>query len=395
MIEIQDKTKCCGCSACANICPVTAIKMEPDEEGFLYPNVDTDTCINCGKCNKVCPIINALEPTPFERKVYICQNKNEKIRLDSTSGGVFSALAKYVLDRNGYVFGAEFDENWTVIHGYTQNEDELGRFRGSKYVQSNACDSFRLVKEFLEENQWVLFSGTPCQIGGLHNFLGKEYEKLILMDIVCFSISSPGVWKAYLSHLEATDKIDISKVKRIKFRDKTKYGYEYTLMTFYDEKGKELYSSGPESNQMLRSFVSNTSTRPSCYDCKFKKVNRVSDFTAWDCYNVYRYDTDLDDNKGTSHVLIHNQKAEDMLEELSSVLLLKNVDLEKAVMSEPAMIQCAEPNEKRAQFFQEFGKEDPFNVFFQESAKTYIERALRKNLSKLGLYRFIKRMIKK
>ena len=395
MIEIQDKTKCCGCSACANVCPVMAIKMEPDEEGFLYPNVDTDTCINCGKCNKVCPIINAVEPTPFERIVYICQNKNEKIRLDSTSGGVFSALAKYVLDRNGYVFGAEFDENWTVIHGYTQNEDDLGRFRGSKYVQSNTCDSFHLVKEFLEENQWVLFTGTPCQIGGLHNFLGKEYEKLILMDIVCFSISSPGVWKAYLSHLEATGKIDISKVKRIKFRDKTKYGYEYTLMTFYDEKGKELYSSGPESNQMLRSFVSNTSTRPSCYDCKFKKVNRVSDFTAWDCYNVYKYDTDLDDNKGTSHVLIHNQKAEDMLEELSSVLLLKNVDLEKAVMSEPAMIQCAEPNEKRAQFFQEFGKEDPFNVFFQESAKTYIERTLRKNLSKLGLYRFIKRMIKK
>lgn len=395
MIEIQDKMECCGCSACANVCPVTAIKMEPDEEGFLYPNVDTDTCINCGKCNRVCPIINAAEPTPYERKVYICQNKNEKIRLDSTSGGVFSALAKYVLDRNGYVFGAEFDENWTVIHGYTQNEDDLGRFRGSKYVQSNVGDSFRLVKEFLEENQWVLFTGTPCQVEGLHNFLGKEYEKLILMDIVCFSISSPGVWKAYLSHLETSGKIDISKVKRIKFRDKTKYGYEYTLMTFYDENGEELYSSGPESNQMLRSFVSNTSTRPSCYDCKFKKVNRVSDFTAWDCYNVYKYDTNLDDNKGTSHILIHDQKAEDMLEELGSSLLLKNVDLEKAVMSEPAMIQCAEPNEKRTKFFQEFEKEDPFNVFFQESAKTCIERTLRKNLCKLGLYRFIKRMIKK
>ena len=192
------------------------------------------------------------------------------------------------------------------------------------------------------------------------------------MDIVCFSISSPGVWKAYLSHLETSGKIDISKVKRIKFRDKTKYGYEYTLMTFYDENGEELYSSGPESNQMLRSFVSNTSTRPSCYDCKFKKVNRVSDFTAWDCYNVYKYDTNLDDNKGTSHILIHDQKAEDMLEELGSSLLLKNVDLEKAVMSEPAMIQCAEPNEKRTKFFHEFEKEDPFNVFFQESAKTCI-----------------------
>lgn len=395
MIEIKDKSNCCGCTACAMSCPTNAISMESDEEGFLYPKVNYHKCINCNKCTRVCPIINSSVQTSYERKVYICQNKDEKVRLDSTSGGVFSTLAKYVLDRNGYVFGAKFDKNWKVVHGFTKKEEDLGEFRGSKYVQSYVGDTFQLVKQFLKEDKWVLFTGTPCQIEGLHKYLGKDYERLILMDIVCYSISSPGVWEAYLDHLDKAGKIHKSEVSKIKFRDKTRYGYEYTLMTFYDESGKVLFESGPESNQMLRSFVSNTSTRPSCYDCKFKKINRVSDFTAWDCYNVYTYDTDLDDNKGTSHVLIHNEKAENMLGELSKSLLLKRVDLDKAVKSEPAMIQCANPNINRTAFFQTFQKEDPFNIYFQETIRTHIEKSLRIIFSKIGLYRFAKRMLKK
>lgn len=395
MIEVNDKSKCCGCTACAMVCPAHAISMEPDEEGFLYPRINNDNCINCNKCTRVCPIINSSVQTLFERKVYICQNKDEKVRLDSTSGGVFSALAKIVLDKNGYVFGAKFDENWKVVHDFTDKEKDVCKFRGSKYVQSCLDDTFQLVKQFLQKDEWVLFTGTPCQVEGLHNYLGKDYEKLILMDIVCYSISSPGVWKAYLDHLENIGIINKCEVSKIKFRDKTRYGYEYALMTFYDESGNILFESGPESNQMLRSFVSNTSTRPSCYNCAFKKINRVSDFTAWDCYNVYTYDTDLDDNKGTSHVLIHNQKAENMLEELSESLLLKKVDLDKAVKSEPAMIQCAIPNKNRAVFFQTFQKGDPFNTCFQKNIRTRIEKSLRIILSKIGLYRFAKRMLKK
>ena len=281
----------------------------------------------------------------FERKVYICQNKNNDIRFDSTSGGVFSALAKYVISRNGYVFGAEFDENWNVIHGYGQTEEDLSRFRGSKYVQSHLGDTFHKVRELLEADNWVLFSGTPCQAEGLAAYLGKDYEKLILMDIVCFSISSPVVWRMFLEHLEKTKQLDLAMVRKIKFRDKTKYGYEYTLMTFYDSNGKVLYDSGPESNQMLRSFVSNTSTRPSCYACQFKKMNRVSDYTAWDCYNVYQYQKALDDNRGTSHIMVHSEKAQRILNELGEDLLLVSVDLRAAVDSEPAMIQCVAPSE--------------------------------------------------
>lgn len=396
MIEITDKAKCCGCTACKVACPTGAIEMEQDKEGFSYPCIDNSKCIKCNKCNRVCPIINKSNETAFSRKVYICQNTDDNIRFDSTSGGVFSALACYVIDRNGYVFGAEFDNKWRVVHGVGSSLEDLGRFRGSKYVQSHLGDTFKDVKRLLDDDKWVLFTGTPCQVEGLVSYLNKQYEKLILMDIVCFSISSPGVWKTYLEHLEKTGKIDISKISEIKFRDKTKYGYEYTLMTFYDNNSKVLYSSGPESNQMLRSFVSNTSVRPACYSCQFKKVNRVSDFTAWDCYNVYKYKKEMDDNRGTSHVMIHTKKAQQIVDEINGkYLVMKPVELDKAVESEPAMIECAVPSVNREAFFECIADgEDCFDYFFQETPKVKIEKTLRVILSKIGLYSYFKRRIK-
>lgn len=331
----------------------------------------------------------------FERKVYICQNKEESIRIDSTSGGVFSALAQYVLDKNGVVFGAEFDNTFKVIHGRGESTTDLSKFRGSKYVQSNMGDTFNEVKRLLQDGRWVLFTGTPCQVAGLKSFLGKDYENLVLMDIVCFSISSPEVWERYLSHLQNAGKVNLDNVSRIKFRDKSKFGYEYTLMTFYDKEGHKLYSSGPESNQMLRSFVSNTATRPSCYQCAFKKVERVSDFTAWDCYNVYQYDKKMDDNKGTSHLMIHNERALQILEEIKRYLTVVEVDLDEAVKSEPAMTECAEPSEMREGFFKVLSNSnDPFNSYFSDSARVKIERLLRTTLSHIGLYKYVKRMLK-
>lgn len=395
MIVITDKAKCCGCTACKETCPTDAIKMKSDQEGFVYPVTDTNKCIKCNKCNRICPIINDSKETDYPRKAYIAQNKKDDIRFDSTSGGVFSALANYVISRKGYVYGAEFDREWNVVHGVGINKEDLSRFRGSKYIQSDLNDTFQSIKKLLEDDNWVLFTGTPCQVAGLHYFLQKKYDKLILMDVVCYSISSPKVWKLYLEHLVKKNKLDISRVSRIKFRDKSKYGYEYTLMTFYDKDKKVLYSSGPESNQMLRSFVSNTSTRPSCYECKFKKINRLSDFTVWDCYNVYKYKKELDDNGGTSHVIIHSDKASKILEEIKEDLLLQLVDLNQAVASEPALLECSVPNDKRDIFF-EYIEEgiNPFNVFFKDNLKVKIERLLRRILSRIGIYGGIKRLIK-
>lgn len=393
MIHIEDKKNCCGCSACSQICPTRAINMEVDGEGFLYPNVNKDICIGCDRCVKVCPMQNKNEVS-VEHLVYVIQNKNEEVRKESTSGGAFTAIASYVLDRKGIVFGAGFDENFGVLHKYTETYEGLEEFRGSKYIQSNLRNTFRMVKKFLDDNRWVLFTGTPCQVEGLHNYLGRKYDKLILMDIVCYAISSPKVWQLYLSHLNATGLIDISNVKKIKFRDKTHYGYEYTLMAFYDADGKEMYSSGPESNQMLRSFVSNTSTRPSCYNCPVKKTDRISDITVWDCYNICQYDKSLDDNKGTSHILIQSRKGKRVFEEINAKLKSREVDYQKAIDSEPAIRECATASEKRTDFFKYVKmNKDPFNDFFKVDIRVKAERLFRIILSKLNIYSTIKRML--
>lgn len=393
MIIITDKTKCTGCSACCNACPVGCIQLEKDEEGFYYPLVEEKRCLDCGRCEKVCPMLNSREPDAEIRKVFICQNKSFSIRQDSTSGGVFSALSQYVIDRKGVVFGVEFDEKFCVRHSFVDNVESIEKFRGSKYVQSWVGNTYKRVQEELKKDRWVLFSGTPCQVAGLDAFLGKKYEKLILMDIVCYSVSSPGVWIQFKEYISR--KIPFCKVSKIKFRDKMKYGYEYTQMTFYDKNGKEVYSAGPESNPMLRSFVSNTSTRPSCYKCKFKTVDRASDFTAWDCYNVYQYNRKWDDNKGTSHLMVHTKKGLEMLEDISKCMELREVDADKAVKSEPAMTECASPSEKREEFFSTFksGK-NVFDYYFQDTGKIKLERFLRSSLSKIGIYKYVKRLMK-
>ena len=395
MIRITEKQNCCGCSACVQRCPVNAISMITDEEGFYYPKVDEDKCVSCGMCDRVCPIINPLNIPHGNRDVYIAQNLDQVIRLDSTSGGVFSALAQFVIDKGGYVFGAELDSEFCVQHGYGKTEKDLQRFRGSKYVQSKMDNNYRDVRDLLHEGYWVLFTGTPCQVVGLYAFLGKDYEKLILMDIVCYSISSPGIWKQYLEHLDKTGAVTMSDVERIKFRDKSKFGYEYTLMTIYGKDNRVLYSSGPESNQMLRSFVSNTSTRPSCYSCRFKGIKRVSDYTAWDCYNIYQYDKHLDDNKGSSHLMVHTEKGKQLISQMEKYLALKKVDTQKAVASEPALSYSASPSKMREDFFRKYrAGEDVFDSFFLYTGRVKIERFIRHLLSRLGIYKYAKRIMK-
>ena len=177
-INITVKEDCCGCTACYNICPVNAIEMCEDNEGFKYPKVDAEKCIKCGKCKKICPIINKQKFNEFEQKAYLFQNKNEATRSTSTSGGAYSAIGEYVIKNGGIVYGVAYDENFNVIHTKATNYEELAKFRGSKYVQSNLYDIFKEIKSNLEENKLVCFSGTPCQVAGLKLYLQKEYENL-------------------------------------------------------------------------------------------------------------------------------------------------------------------------------------------------------------------------
>lgn len=202
MIEIKDKSQCCGCNACVQRCPKQCIAMCEDEEGFLYPEVDEAICIDCGLCENVCPVINQADAR-IPLQVYAAKNTDEKIRMHSSSGGVFSILAEQTIKQGGVVFGARFDENWEVKHDYTETIDGVSVFRGSKYVQSKTGDTFKQAEQFLKQNRKVLFSGTPCQIVALKRYLKKEYENLLLVDFICHGVPSLGVWRKYLKQVIA------------------------------------------------------------------------------------------------------------------------------------------------------------------------------------------------
>ena len=221
MIEITEQVKCTGCSACANICPKQCISMVADLEGFLYPSVDTKECINCGLCEKICPILKKNPIKSDDIIAYAAMLNNTDIRLESSSGGVFTAIAESVIDKNGVVFGAELDENFNVIHTYVETKEELKKFRGSKYVQSVIGETYKRAKGFLDQGRFVLFTGTPCQIGGLYAYLNKDYDNLITQDLICHGVPSPMVWRKYL---EFREDISHAGVRRMSFRHK-KYGW--------------------------------------------------------------------------------------------------------------------------------------------------------------------------
>ena len=200
MIEIKEKSSCCGCEACVQCCPKQCLTMHEDCEGFLYPQVDESSCIDCGLCEKVCPVIHqnaSQEPLSS----YIAINPNEEIRLKSSSGGIFTLLAEKIIAEGGVVFGARFDENWDVVHAWTDTIEGLAPLCGSKYVQSRIGNTYNEAKDFLKQGRKVLFSGTPCQIAGLKKFLRKEYANLLTVDFICHGVPSPGVWRRYLSEL--------------------------------------------------------------------------------------------------------------------------------------------------------------------------------------------------
>ena len=248
MIKITDKKDCCGCAACVQRCPKQCISLKEDGEGFLYPVVDESLCVGCGLCEKVCPIINRPEKLPV-KEVLAVKNRNEDERMASSSGGVFVALAKKVIDQGGVVFGAVFDENWEVKHTYAESMGGVRPMMGSKYVQSRIGDTFRQAEKFLKDGRKVLFTGSPCQITALHNYLRKDYPNLLSVDFLCHGVPSPGVWRRYLDEVfdrsarrAAAGKNTVlsSSLKSlpvitgIDFRDKTLHGWQkYSFVVRY------------------------------------------------------------------------------------------------------------------------------------------------------------------
>ena len=393
MIHIEDKKECCGCWACYNACPKHCIGMKEDEEGFRYPVVDASLCIDCGLCEKVCPVIHADKAdTPHAQQGFLAQHKDEDIRKESTSGGAFTAIASWIIRQGGIVYGAGYRKGTFIVeHQGVETEKDLSVFRNSKYVQSNIGNTFKEALGHLKAGRWVCFSGTPCQIEGFRSFLrGREYEKLVCVDLVCRGIPSPRILTRYI---EAQQTLIGGEFTNVLFRDKH-YGYHYSSFSIYNkERGKD-YHKGVDSNAYLRAFFNNLSDRPSCYDCRFKKRYRKSDLTLWDCFPIEKFTKQMD-GKGTTRVLVQSQKGKMIMDAIGNELRTVRVETDKLVSDVREMFHSVPMNPQREQFFKDCNAMSPVDFFrkwFPITWKVRLNAFIRLTCHRLGIYTFAKRM---
>lgn len=348
MIKLNRKQDCCGCTACASICTKKCIRMKEDNEGFLYPVTDTTLCVNCNACNNVCPVINKKDRrTPLQS--YAAINKNFETLLKSSSGGVFSSLAEYVLYQGGIVFGAVWVEG-KVVHTYIDNLDELYRMRGSKYVQSDLKDSFSQARQFLNEGRQVLFSGTPCEIGGLKSYLRKEYDNLLTVDVACHGAPSPKVLSLYLSELKTKYGNDV----KLDFRSKPDGWQDYKVTAFSGD--KHFFYEGQKENIFMKGFLRELYSRPSCHECAFKEFRSQSDITLADFWGVQDILPELDVHNGVSLVFLNTENARKFFSCLQNHITTKQVSISDALRKNGALLHTEEPHPEREYFFRKLGR---------------------------------------
>lgn len=392
MIQIDDKKQCCGCTACESICPKKAIKMLPDEEGFLYPHVEETKCIQCGLCEKTCPIINTKK-SDQEPKGYIVRNTDKEIVQDSTSGGVFTAIANYVLDKQGVVYGVGYDSSMRVIYKKAENKSEIAEMRGSKFVQSYIVGIYEDVKQTLGSGRLVLFTGTPCQVAGLINFLRKKPDNLYCVDFICRGVASPLLWENYLQAMQDKYKSAISFVK---FKNKT-YGYHATTMKVDFQNGKTYKASG-RIDPMMKSYVNELASRPSCAACSFKSERHISDLTMFDCYHYSAITRKKDDNKGYSSLFVNSYVGEKIIESIAKSIEMTAVDYHELTKWNGIMVcNSAKPHSRRDEFYSYISTmtiHEAINKVMPITKKDYLIELSKAVINRIGLIQFLKKLKK-
>lgn len=367
MINIQDKSQCCGCNACGDACAHNAITFETDAEGFWYPVVDKDRCSGCGLCEKVCPVINidTLKQNDLPKSVcYAAEHKNLEVVFDSTSGGLFSALADIMYKDGGYVGGAVFNNDFSVRQYISSDKKDLPRLRSSKYLQSSLEGFYTQVRELLKKGEKVLICGGPCQMAAMRAFLRKDYDNLIIADYICRGINSPKVWRKYLDSFEERYG---SPVVYCKAKSK-EYGWRNLTQKVILANGKHVYETRDQSNYTKGYLQTGVYCRPSCYKCVFKGYPRMSDITLADFWGIEKVDKSMEKNLGTSLVMVNSQKGQRFFERVKARINYVEVPFESIEAGNPSLNKpLSSANVDRKEFF-----EDLDRMTFTQIADKYI-----------------------
>lgn len=383
MIHIDNKADCCGCRACVQSCPFGAISMKKDREGFLYPKINDSLCSECGLCEKVCPVKNQTDGI-LPIRCYAAISNNDELRKNSSSGGVFSELAEYVIKEGGIVFGAAFNERFEVSHIMISSLDDLKQLRGSKYLQSDIGNTFVLCKESLDKGIPVLFSGTPCQISGLRRFLKKKYSNLFLIDLICHGVPSPDVWQRYLKGKFGT----ITDISSISFRDKTNGWKSYRLAI--SGNGVIKYSSQINGDVYMQLFLQNIILRPSCYECPAKAGKSGSDITIADFWGIENVVPEMDDDKGISLIMVNTNQGLELLHSIESELKITVVSHADAIRNNSSWSVSVEKDKRRERFFKCYR----FWLSFEKGAESLLKEKPSYAKKLLNKSRLIIRLIK-
>lgn len=346
MPKLANISNCTGCTACASICSKQCISMERDDSGFVYPKIDSSKCIECGACEHSCPVLMQRKELNNSPIAFAAYSTNISRRMSSSSGGVFSEIANVILEKNGYIYGAAYNEHYEICHICVENKADLFKLQGAKYAQSFLGTTFKEILMRLKSGQLVLFVGTPCQVAGLKVFLKKDYENLVCLDFVCHGVPSPMAWEEYIKYRMSKDGKKAYPIS-VNLRDKSTGWSKYRYSNVFQYSDGTIYSSISGENLFMKLFVGDYINRNSCSNCHFKGYSRMSDITLGDFWGIWDIAPEMDDDKGTSVILIQSEKGNRVWEEIQQNLFYKEVSLEKTSQQNPSIIKSSKGKKER------------------------------------------------